>query len=756
MKTKARNNTAVAPSVEDRQAESSPENDTTPSSPSGSTDVYCDEESLANFPEDQCHYLQTLRSRQLNTSDKADYFLLEHIISGHSFACEPIPVSELDVTLECPLREEVPFRYDKSLIPTSLREPLLSHCHIRLIEVCAEAADEHACGSVVDESTLCCRTYQACLDDLTTDGQPMFAALSYVCGDQTPVEHISCESEVVGISHNVYQALSALRFGDRPRLIWVDCLCIDQNNEIERNRQVGLLHKIYAQAHVVSWLGNGNNADIQSLSFYLHLVARLWTRMVRKPEHKDKCRYEILASAAVVELKSYIHNHGHESFQTFTRDMHSQVFEAEYFSRLWTIQEIILAKTNTCQLGTAIIPLAVVNAATQVIQYWRDILPSLNPRQRFLLGTTDALNLYLEPAIHRKWRLRDLKSDMNTVMQTSWKKCPDPRDHVYGLTSLFRNPDEYPVDYSLSVPEVFADFVAHCLRQGGLDAITIHRPTVISRLLLSLGFRSDVPSWCTDVMQARRYVCRQLKDLQYSHPKLGWHASNSCVSSFARLSRSTIVLRGIAVSRVRACSDILEFVPGKLAIWFPESKGASTWSNLLDYPLDASRKVMLIDLMKQVLFPDSTDLYSPKPQCSEEMHSLMAQVNPSDYLRDLYLPIYLARVDPELFTIAGIEIDLRIPRRDYGAIIDAVSQSLHFQSLGTRSFATEDNQLGSSVPETQVGDLLCIIYGASFPQILRAVEGTGNYLLIGECHVPGLMYGEGLELGLPEQEFTVI
>lgn len=78
------------------------------------------------------------------------------------------------------------------------------------------------------------------------------------------------------------------------------------------------------------------------------------------------------------------------------------------------------------------------------------------------------------------------------------------------------------------------------------------------------------------------------------------------------------------------------------------------------------------------------------------------------------------------------------------------------QNWGTRIFATEDNFLGTGVPGMQVGDILCIIYGASCPQILREVKGTGNHLLIGECYVPGLMHGEGLDLGLPEQEFTLV
>lgn len=53
--------------------------------------------------------------------------------------------------------------------------------------------------------------------------------------------------------------------------------------------------------------------------------------------------------------------------------------------------------------------------------------------------------------------------DFDVVDSLNDKLCSDPKDHVYGLVSLFDDPDAYPIDYTLSVPEFFADFTAHCL-----------------------------------------------------------------------------------------------------------------------------------------------------------------------------------------------------------------------------------------------------------------------------------------------------
>jgi hypothetical protein len=61
--------------------------------------------------------------------------------------------------------------------------------------------------------------------------------------------------------------------------------------------------------------------------------------------------------------------------------------------------------------------------------------------------------------------------------------------------------------------------------------------------------------------------------------------------------------------------------------------------------------------------------------------------------------------------------------------------------------------------DTQVSDLVCILYGCSVPVVLRkAYSGIeGAFELVGECYVHGMMDGEALELdkSLPEVEFRI-
>jgi hypothetical protein len=73
-----------------------------------------------------------------------------------------------------------------------------------------------------------------------------------------------------------------------------------------------------------------------------------------------------------------------------------------------------------------------------------------------------------------------------------------------------------------------------------------------------------------------------------------------------------------------------------------------------------------------------------------------------------------------------------------------------------RLFFTEDGMMGTGYASIEEGDLVCIIFGSRMPQILRQSSSDGHYFLVGECHIDGLMFGEGLEMKLTEQEFILV
>jgi hypothetical protein len=107
------------------------------------------------------------------------------------------------------------------------------------------------------------RLIQTTLIVTDLDHVPYFEALSYVWGSPENPINILCNQMSMTVTPNLGAALQRLRDRFRRRTVWIDALCINQNDLEERAQQVSFMKDIYARAkHVVVWLGD-NNVDAQ-------------------------------------------------------------------------------------------------------------------------------------------------------------------------------------------------------------------------------------------------------------------------------------------------------------------------------------------------------------------------------------------------------------------------------------------------------------------------------------------------------------
>jgi hypothetical protein len=84
-----------------------------------------------------------------------------------------------------------------------------------------------------------------------------YNALSYCAGDSQKTDVVLVNGVKFNVFANLKHALVEVRhfwrkkFKDRELLLWVDQICIDQLNIVERSHQVGLMHDIYQSAERV-------------------------------------------------------------------------------------------------------------------------------------------------------------------------------------------------------------------------------------------------------------------------------------------------------------------------------------------------------------------------------------------------------------------------------------------------------------------------------------------------------------------------
>ena len=78
---------------------------------------------------------------------------------------------------------------------------------------------------------------QTCLGRLETvalENEPRYTALSYVWGDSSDRVPCVLDNHRLLITRNLALALQALQLDDEPFVLWIDALCINQNDQRKR------------------------------------------------------------------------------------------------------------------------------------------------------------------------------------------------------------------------------------------------------------------------------------------------------------------------------------------------------------------------------------------------------------------------------------------------------------------------------------------------------------------------------------------
>lgn len=86
------------------------------------------------------------------------------------------------------------------------------------------------------------------LEQTSLDSETKYEALSYVWGPPGNEYTISVDNRETWVRPNLFNALQELRSKFSVRTLWIDALCINQNDDTERNHQVSGVGDIYRRA----------------------------------------------------------------------------------------------------------------------------------------------------------------------------------------------------------------------------------------------------------------------------------------------------------------------------------------------------------------------------------------------------------------------------------------------------------------------------------------------------------------------------
>jgi hypothetical protein len=146
-----------------------------------------------------------------------------------------------------------------------------------------------------------------------------YTCLSYVWGTETNQQIICINGKRFSCRKNLWDFLNVARTNDVVDLkaVWIDAVCVDQDNVTERNHQVSQMGDIYARAtNVIAWLGRDQGA----VEFFIFLK-----RLAAEQPHSEKDARRVWFRERTKSLqRSYL------SFES-----------NEYWTRAWITQEIL-------------------------------------------------------------------------------------------------------------------------------------------------------------------------------------------------------------------------------------------------------------------------------------------------------------------------------------------------------------------------------------------------------------------------------
>ena len=714
-----------------------------------------------------------------------------HLVPRAQFKCWVNIVREASIEVEYEVRDEAAgdLQHQQHLAgtrdaehpPAGLYEPLnYAGRQIRVLEVRPGAND--------DDDIVALFEYINLADNPLEVGRDIgFHALSYYWGDASEKKvSISVETTrtkyEIGVSGTLYRAIRRLRSSTLvPLRIWIDAVCINQDDPEERAQQVAMMGNIYSRAEVVHvWLDD----YVLGLDEALRIVRDIYNVNKRCCPGGFQCQCSgtkhTLSSEQMDDITKATgwHSFGytrevfsrHREWFNFSAaaneagggegDVHftyfmQTFFHHPWFQRVWVVQEAILSPKTVVYSANEEIPweeLVMINEMASTPEWagearWsaqaRDTMPAI---WHALTGS------------HGGNRLQEDQTPL-PILEVFLKaldlKATNPRDKLWALLSFgheTKNADRIPhllrPDYSKPLEDVVADFTRWwILEHNSLDILSfIHcQPARAWRRTLydddaRLGHKTSdsstgrQPTWALATEGYAQWTHMTLREQFPSlliGPSITTNNNSPDLDLIRPSSRSNpleLHLRGNALGKIKALSRPPSEMVGPELLEVEDADGDDkphkTISAVFNRLFDPSARTGIWLLQGVNYHEEHWD---------------------SDVLRDI--------LDAHTFA-------------HYGYVVDPCTEGAEAEAEGLpscieRCFFVLDNGLYGLCPWTaREGDVVALLRGGGVPYLLRPLsvskqeEGDGRenfmnredekYQLVGECYVDGIrtMAGE--------------
>ncbi|KAI1182260.1 putative heterokaryon incompatibility protein [Nemania serpens] len=571
-----------------------------------------------------------------------------------------------------------------------------------------------------------------------------FETISYTWGARHVKKPLILNERRFKVSERVYDILHDRASCLATRYIWIDSICINQDDEKEKSSQVRLMRNIYTSSYqTIVWLGYAPDAN-DAVGFLAHLRRRM---TFDDPVER--------ASRPLTELN--IENPGWSAL--------TKLINHDYWSRSWVIQEVAVSKKIIISYGGELITWDHFSSLIQVM-FSADPNTLWHISKIYWRNTSDAPPMDAGLQIVSLGHLREMVSAKQSInlfdllISSINSVATDPRDNIYsvhGISTAADTGDIVP-DYSSTIERPFLATAEYILKQNHpsrmlhLAGIGFHRNTEIRT--------SWVPDW--SAKRLARMYWRDPSEFPY-------HASGAANQELDMVLRSndfTFSVKGFMVDSIKqigspffgASKDGVPRTTRSPAILtdYTNSRNMILNSGLRGpYVTGISRT----EAFWRTLLGDRTPTGArPAEHFFFEYYQALERFLDvaREFLGPDLQPLEL-ELNPEQQARVTTVMTKDVP--ELGRFMNVSGPNLRERMIAI----TERGYMGVVPPYSKVGDAVFILSGGQVPFLLRRPAGAedltepghGAWQLVGESYFHGMMDGEMMAEGHTEQSIEL-
>ncbi|KAM5350326.1 hypothetical protein ACJ41O_006831 [Fusarium nematophilum] len=552
---------------------------------------------------------------------------------------------------------------------------------------------------------------------VSVDSAGPYRALSYVWGtvnsDLAPF-YLGTPEGQIKITPSLDSGLRAIRSENDAAVLWIDAICIDQKNTVEKPIQIRLLSSIFRTAsQVTAWLGAESDSSSLVIS-KLNSIAQ---------DSKSTYWPKILGGSSGT------------SFQDFTDDLWAGIdafLDRPWFKRAWIVQELVVSTKVSLVCGRSRID-------------WDDFFNALKLCERGLnsrgrqrtddvrilphAGSAYALGMTRDSFINQS-----LKFHLLQLMEI-FAHCQATQtiDKIYALLGIACDSaeEEFDPDYDSPESTVIQRYAACFVQRGQVMDLLCRAGT-----LKSYSFCSWIPDWTRESFPESISTWETSKGRFYAGER------NHPVAEAQRLDDS-----GPCVLRIRGCS--VDTVVSTVQIRIDPSdeaepsRASAHYRTLIDFVQDYPSGEDKQEILLRLPIGDAKRPHLESAMDRLRAYREFAKEQNDDWPSDLKELVWgKKRRGPRGEKVA----------REYWQ----TSRAFMNRISGAVFCTTSKGYVGLAPGSTEKGDEICIFRGGKTPFVLRKHDELKS-VLGGECYIHGIMYGEAaLAPGIKEVTFSIV